>query len=383
MIYLDNAATTGKKPQSVIYAVNSALKTLCANPGRSGHSVAERVGEMVYNTRKKVAKMFGATPHNVVFTQNCTESLNFVIKGVLEKGDSVIISSLEHNAVARPVFKLLSEQQIECDIAEVIMGDSEATFRSFERLVRENTKLIICTHASNVTGEILPIAKIGELCKEKNILFAVDAAQSAGVLPINMKKMNIDFLCVAAHKGLYAPMGTGLLICEKPLPKTLIEGGTGTYSNMLSQPEDMPERLESGTLNIPGIAGVSAGIDFINMTGIEKIYKHEIMLCKKLWAELSSIDGIILYTQEPKENKTAPVISFSLEGSTSMQIASYLSEKGIAVRAGLHCAPLAHFTLGTQDSGTVRVSPSVFNTENDVKGLVSAIKSYKNLQKKY
>ena len=379
MIYLDNAATTGKKPQGVIMAVDNALKNMCANPGRSGHSLSQAVGEMVYKTREKVAKMFGADPTHVIFTHNCTESLNFVIKGVLNKGDSVIISSFEHNACARPVFKLFYDGEIECDIAEVIIGDSAATCRSFERLIRDNTKLIICTHASNVTGEILPIEELGKICKEKGILFAVDAAQTAGVLPIDMEKMGIDFLCVAPHKGLYSPMGTGILICRKELNKTLIEGGTGTHSNMLTQPDDMPERLESGTLNIPGIAGLSAGIDFVNKTSLEKIYKHELMLCKTLFEELSKIKGVKIYSQEPKEGKTVPVISFAVNGATSMTVGSYLSQKGIAVRAGLHCAPLAHFTLGTQDSGTVRVSPSAFNTKNDIKELISVIKSFKIL----
>ncbi len=378
MIYFDNAATTGKKPQAVLNAVTTAMQKLSANPGRSGHEMAQKAGETVYKTREKVAKMFGTEPTNVVFTQNCTQSLNFVIKGVLKPGDHVIISSLEHNAVARPVYKMLGDGLIELDVAQVILGDSEATVRSFRRLIKKNTKMIICTHASNVTGEILPIKEIALLCKENGIIFTVDAAQTAGVMPIDMGNMGIDYLCIAPHKGLYSPMGIGILCAHRPIESTIIEGGTGSHSNMLAQPLDMPERFESGTVNLPGIAGVSAGIDFVNNFGLEKIYSHELMLYKTIFEGISKIPGVSVYSGMPQKGKTAPVFSFNIDGITSMEVASMLSKKGIASRAGLHCAPLAHLTLGTIDTGTVRVSPSVFNNKNEVYALINAVKSIKN-----
>ncbi len=375
MIYLDNAATTGLKPQEVEQAVLNALKKYSANPGRSGHMAAQRCGEFVYSVREKVASFFGASPEQVIFTQNCTESANFVIKGVLAEGDHVIISSMEHNAVARPIHTLKRRGVIEYDIAEVILGDSEATARSFERLIKPNTKLIVCTNASNVTGEIFPIEEIAKICKKNDILFAVDAAQTAGILPINMEESGIDFLFVAPHKGLYAPMGTGILIARKPIEKTIIEGGTGSFSNMLLQPEDLPERFESGTLNVPGIAGISAGIDFIRNRGIDNIFKHETALCERLIMGLKSINGITVYRLP--NARYAPVVSFNFDGLMSMEAADFLSKKGIALRAGLHCAPLAHLTIGTSQNGTVRASPAAFNKFSDIGALVRASQSIK------
>ncbi len=376
MIYLDNAATTGRKPQQVINAVSTALSKYSANPGRSGHALSESAAMLVYSARERVADFFGAEPSEVVFTLNCSLSLNMAIKGMVKKGDHVIISSYEHNAVLRPVYKLAEDGVIELDIAKVIVGDNEATYRSFEHLIRSNTKLIICTHASNVTGEIMPIRALCKLCREKGITFIVDAAQTAGIIPIDMSD-GIDYLCVAAHKGLYAPMGTGILICKKPLNDTIIEGGTGTFSNMLKQPKDMPERLESGTLNVPGIAGIKAGIDFLETQGLKKIHRHEISLLQTLYDGLYTLPGVRLYTARPTADKYAPVLSFNVEGKNSMETAAHLSKNGIAVRAGLHCAVLAHKTLGTVDVGTVRVCPSVYNTKTDVLSLLKAIKTLK------
>ncbi|MDO4743612.1 MAG: aminotransferase class V-fold PLP-dependent enzyme, partial [bacterium] len=253
--------------------------------------------------------------------------------------------------------------------------------RSFEKLIRPNTKLIICTHASNVTGHILPIKEIGEMCSKNNILFAVDAAQTAGILPIDMQKMHIDYLCVAPHKGLYSPMGIGILIAEKDLPKTVIEGGTGTESVNIEQPADFPERMESGTVNVPGIAGVSAGIDFINRIGIERIYSYELMLAQKFYRQLQNIPGVKIYTPYPKAGATVPTISFNFEGALSSDIAIFLSERNIAVRSGLHCSPMAHKRIGTLDDGTVRVCFSYFNTEYDVEMIVRVLRRYKSLLK--
>lgn len=374
MIYFDNAATTGKKPTEVIRAVDGALRELSANPGRSGHNASLKAADAVYSVREKTAEFFGASgAENVVFTLNCTHSINCVIKGVLKKGEHAVTSSLEHNSVMRPLIK----EEIPFDTAYVSLADDSLTLREFERKIRPNTRLVICTGASNVLGKTLPIAEIGALCREKGVLFAVDAAQIAGVMPINMRQMNIDYLCVAPHKGLYAPMGIGVLICQKPIENTIIEGGTGTNSAELVQPEGLPERLESGTVNVPEIMGLSAGIDYVKGVGIKKIYSHEMKLIRYLYKELSKNDRVQLYTPEPKDGIYAPVLSFNVYGKTSAEVSQYLNGKGIAVRGGLHCAPSAHRQIGTLDIGAVRVSVAAFNTPAEITSLIKAIKQIK------
>ena len=371
MIYFDNAATTGKKPLGVIRAVESALKELSSNPGRSGHTPSLKAADAVYSVREKTAEFFGASgAENVVFTLNCTHSINCVIKGVLKKGEHAVTSSLEHNSVIRPLIK----EGIPFDTAYVSLTDDRETLREFERKIRPNTRLVICTGASNVLGKTLPIAEIGALCRDRGVLFAVDAAQIAGVMPINMREMNIDYLCVAPHKGLYAPMGIGVLICEKPIENTIIEGGTGTNSAELVQPESLPERLESGTVNVPEIMGLSAGIDYVKGIGIKKIYTHEMKLIRYLYKELSKIDRVQLYAPEPKDGAYAPVLSFNVYGKTSAEVSQYLNGKGIAVRGGLHCAPLAHRQIGTLERGAVRISVAAFNTSAEAASLIKAIK---------
>ncbi|MEE1006776.1 MAG: aminotransferase class V-fold PLP-dependent enzyme [Acutalibacteraceae bacterium] len=371
MIYFDNAATTGKKPSGVIRAVDGALKELSSNPGRSGHTPSLKAADAVYSVREKTAEFFGASgAENVVFTLNCTHSINCVIKGVLKKGEHAVTSSLEHNSVIRPLIK----EGIPFDTAYVSLTDDRETLREFERKIRPNTRLVICTGASNVLGKTLPIAEIGALCRDRGVLFAVDAAQIAGVMPINMREMNIDYLCVAPHKGLYAPMGIGVLICEKPIENTIIEGGTGTNSAELVQPESLPERLESGTVNVPEIMGLSAGIDYVKGIGIKKIYTHEMKLIRYLYKELSKIDRVQLYAPEPKDGAYAPVLSFNVYGKTSAEVSQYLNGKGIAVRGGLHCAPLAHRQIGTLERGAVRISVAAFNTSAEAASLIKAIK---------
>ena len=371
MIYFDNAATTGKKPTEVIRAVDGALRELSANPGRSGHNASLKTADAVYSVREKTAEFFGASgAENVVFTLNCTHSINCVIKGVLKKGEHAVTSSLEHNSVMRPLIK----EEIPFDTAYVSLADDSLTLREFERKIRPNTRLVICTGASNVLGKTLPIAEIGALCRERGVLFAVDAAQIAGVMPINMRQMNIDYLCVAPHKGLYAPMGIGVLICEKPIENTIIEGGTGTNSAELVQPEGLPERLESGTVNVPEIMGLSAGIDYVKGVGIKKIYSHEMKLIRYLYKELSKNDRVQLYTPEPRDGLYAPVLSFNIYGKSSAEVSQYLNSKGIAVRGGLHCAPSAHRQIGTLDIGAVRVSVAAFNTSAEIESLIKAIK---------
>ena len=377
MIYFDNAATTGKKPQGVLKAVEDAIKFLSANPGRSGHELSAKTAEKIFTVRQKTADFFGASgPENVVFTLNCTHSINCVLKGVLNKGDHVIVSSLEHNAVMRPLKKM----KISFDVAKVSLENDDETVMEFAKKIRPNTKLILTMGASNVLGKILPVKRIGELCRKRGILFAVDAAQSAGVIPINMKEMGIDYLCIASHKGLYAPMGTGILICEKPIENTLIEGGTGTNSIELFQPRFLPERLESGTVNVSGIMGIGAGIDYVSTIGLERLYNHEMMLTEILYEGLKKNPEILLYTKEPKRHSYAPVLSFNFKGVPSEKTAMALSDAGVAVRGGLHCSPMAHKQIGTLETGCVRVSFATFNTETEVKKFLSII-SDKNLLK--
>ena len=378
MIYFDNAATSGVKPPQVIKAVENTLKNLSANPGRSGHRAAIATAEEVFKAREKIADFFGAKAvENVIFTMNCTHSINCVLKGILRRGDHIIISSLEHNAVVRPLKKM----GISFDVARVDFEDEGETIYEFKRKFKTNTKMVFCTSASNVFGKALPIKAIGKLCKERGVLFGVDAAQTAGVMPINMTDFGIDFLCIAAHKGLYAPMGIGILITEKFLPETIIEGGTGTNSQELTQPMVLPERLESGTLNVPGIMGASAGIDFVKKMGVEKIYDHEMKLTEQLYEGLRNIEGIKLYTPFPERFKFSPVLSFNYGDFSSEEVSRLLSEKNIAVRAGLHCAPFAHTAAGTLEQGTVRVSVSAFNNQNEIKTLLNALKTIKLLKK--
>ncbi len=364
MIYLDNAATSGYKPETVVRSVQNALRYFSANPGRSGHKLSVSAAEKIYKVREKVADFFGAKgPENVVFTLNCTHSVNLVLKGVLKQNDHLIISNLEHNAVARPATALSNKGIIDFDIFDGFSDDVES---ELERCVKPNTKMIFCTHASNVCGKIINIAKVGEFCKRKGLLFGVDAAQSGGIVPINMKEMNIDFLCIAPHKGLFAPMGTGILIAEKPIESTIVEGGTGTASLSLIQPDDMPERLESGTLNLPGIFGIEAGIDFLKTKGIENVYRHEAALCRKLCRDLKNCNGITVCCNGNFDGDFAPVLSLNVHRMNSDEVAAYLSEHGVAVRGGYHCAPLAHKTLGTYKTGTVRLSPGITSCVSDI-----------------
>ncbi len=360
MIYLDNAATTNMKPKAVVNAVNNALLNYGTNVGRGGHSLAISAGEKVYNTRKKAADFFGLSdPAGVVFTPNCTYSINCVLKGKLGYSDEVLISNLEHNAVLRPCHKL-KEKGVKYKFFDAFATDIEDELNS---KITQNTKMIFCTHASNVCGKVLPIKNIGKFCKNNGLLFGVDCAQTAGVLSISMEEMNIDFLCVAPHKGLYAPMGTGLLLCRKNIENTLVQGGTGVNSLELFQPSELPERLESGTLNLPGIFGVYEGIKFVENKGILNIHKQETLLTNYLKNNLKSMKFVKGFWFS---GESVPVVSFVIENKDCEDVASKLNKRKIAVRAGFHCSPIAHKTIGSLSSGTVRVSPSVFNTKQEM-----------------
>lgn len=374
MIYLDNSATTFPKPQIVKRAVLSGMEH-SANPGRSGHELSLKAAEMIYRARRKTADFFGLEDDTkVIFTLNCTSALNIVMKGILKPGDHVIVSNLEHNAVMRPLEKL-HENGVTYSKAEVFAEDDEKTIASFRREMNSKTKMIICTHASNVWGIRLPIERLCALAHEYGLLFMADTAQSAGVIEINMKKYEYDFICSAGHKGLYGPMGTGILAMSgRVMPDTLTEGGTGSHSILLKQPEELPDRYESGTQNLSGIAGLGAGIDFVQSRNIQKISNHEFALIQYLYSALEKMPNILLYTPKPTPEYFVPILSFNLKNKDSEETAELLNRNGIAVRAGLHCCPAAHSAFGTLETGTVRISPSVFTSHHDIERLIYLIR---------
>ena len=374
MIYLDNAATTFPKPAQVISACGGAMRFYGANPGRGGHKMSARAGETVFGCREKLAQMFSCKEERTVFTLNCTHSLNLAVKGVLKKGDHAIISSLEHNSVLRPLENMREKGLISYDVAAVEPLDDEKTVKNFERLIRPNTRLILCTHASNVFGTVLPVKKLSALCKKHGLIFALDCAQSAGIFPIDMEKDGIDIVCAPGHKGLFGPMGTGILMFSENVEiESLVQGGTGSLSLQKSQPGIYPDSLESGTVNLPGIAGLSAGLDFIKSRGGERaIHEKETYLMKILKEDLSVIKNITVF-DNMHSKIYSPTLSFVVNGEHSEQTAQKLDDRNIAVRAGYHCSYLAHSFCKTTRSGTVRVSPSVFNTKSDVKFFVFSL----------
>lgn len=375
MIYFDNSATTFPKPATVVNAMMSVMKKYGANPGRSGHDMARRSGKIMETCRQTAAKLFGAnSPENVVFTLNCTSAINMVIKGIIKPGDHVVTSCFEHNAVMRPLKKL---EKIGVTFTQAIVypNDDDKTVNEFRNAINAKTALIITTHASNVFGIRLPIERIAALGKVYGVPILVDAAQTAGVLPINIKNAHIDYLCTAGHKGLYGPMGTGLMITNQgEALETIIEGGTGTDSMKFCQPELMPQKFESGTPNLPGIAGLNAGMEFVMSKGIGNIFNHEYKLISRLYDNLKNIKGVKLYTPKPNKNYCVPILSFNINGHISDEIGKILDKNGIEVRTGLHCAPSAHEFFDTLKQGVVRVSPSVFNTIQEIDKLTEIIR---------
>ena len=374
MIYLDNAATTCPKPPQVIRAVNEAVVKYCANPGRGSYPAADESGTAVFDVRSKAAGFFGiASPENIIFTAGCTASINYALKGCLRPGDHVIISALEHNAVVRPLYSL-EQQGVEVTRVHSFLRSDEAIINNFRRAMRKNTKMIFCTHASNVFGVSLPVERIGELCRRNGLIFGVDAAQTAGVLPLSMKSTGADLICAPAHKGLYGIMGLGILVLSgRYIPESIIEGGTGSLSAHREQPRDLPDRLESGTLNVPGICALGAGLDAVNSAGRENIYRHELELMRYLYSELARMEHVRLYTPKPEYGCCAPLLSFNVGDMQSSDTGDRLGRAGIAVRAGYHCAYDAHMAAGTADRGTVRVCPSMFTAHSDIDALLREV----------
>ncbi|MTK14212.1 MAG: aminotransferase class V-fold PLP-dependent enzyme [Clostridiaceae bacterium] len=373
MIYLDNAATSFPKPGVVYDAVVECMKNYAANPGRASHDMALKASSKIMETRQCISKLFNiSNPLNIVFTSNATEGLNIGIKGVVKKGDHVISTVIEHNSVLRPL-NYLSKQGVEVTLLGV-NENGHINLKDLKKEIRKNTKAIIINHASNVLGTVQNINNIGAIARKLGIIFILDASQSVGVIPIDVESDNIDILAFPGHKGLLGPQGTGGVYIKEGINlKKFKLGGTGSNSHSMSQPDFLPDKFESGTLNTPGIAGLCEGIKFIEKTEIENIQKHEEDLTEHLLIELEKLNYVKIYGSSNHENRSA-VVSINIENMDSSQVGYLLNKKEIAVRTGFHCAPLIHGILGTNKSGTVRISPGYFNTHNDIESIVKAIK---------
>ncbi|XTR37854.1 aminotransferase class V-fold PLP-dependent enzyme [Paraclostridium tenue] len=374
MIYLDNAATTFPKPRQVYEAVLDCMENYGANPGRAGHKLAMRAGREIYECRENIAKLLNVSnPMSIVFTHNATDSLNLAIKGVVKSGDHIITTSIEHNSVIRPI-KALEKNGVENTIVKCDKyGHLDPN--DIKKAIKPNTKLIVTTHASNVCGTIVDIESVGNIAKENNILYLVDASQTLGVYDIDVQKINVDMIAAPGHKCLLGPQGTGMLYIRDGLEVNILkEGGTGSNSEDLFQPNMMPDRYESGTHNTPGIAGLNAGVKFILETGIDKIRKHEEELCEYMLTKLTEVPNIKIYGPLDSK-KRAAVISINIGDIDSGEITFILDDMyEIATRSGIHCSPLAHKTLGTLRQGTVRFSLGYFNTKDDIDKAVEALK---------
>ena len=373
MIYMDNAATSWPKPDIVYDTILRTMKYYGANPGRSSHTMAIEAANILLYTREMLCQLFNAQdPFRMIFTYNTTDSLNLAIKGVLKNGDHVITTSMEHNSVIRPLMHL-ADMGVETTI---VPGDSEGLIdpSDIKRSMRSNTRLIIATHASNVTGTLMPIESIGKIAKDSGVYFLLDAAQTAGSIPIDISKLPVDLVAMPGHKGLLGPQGTGVLYVREGVElRQIREGGTGSQSESINQPMFLPDRYESGTLNTPGIAGLGAGIRHILNKGQGKIVSHVVNIERLFLNALSQIKGVKVYGPKDMKHRSG-IVSINIWDRDSREIVNILSrDYGIATRGSLHCAPLAHKTIGTKEQGTVRFSPGEFNTLDEVKACVRAI----------
>jgi cysteine desulfurase family protein len=371
MIYLDNAASTWPKPVGVADAVKQAIEEYGANPGRSSHRLATKAAQSIAQTRYKLSQLFGVRdPANLLFCLNTTHALNMALKGMLRAGDHLIMTGLEHHAVARQVAWMRQYH----DIAVSIIRPQEQMQmeKQMETLIQANTRLIVTIHGSNVTGEVLPIEEIGYMAQKHRIPYLVDAAQTVGLLPLQLDDLPVDLLAFPGHKGLFGPQGTGgLYVAPHVSLFPLFQGGTGSHSEELMQPLERPLGFESGTPNTPGIAGLGVGVQFILETGMAAIYGHEMNLVNDLWVGLQQIDSVEMVTQT---RPVLPLLSFRIEGMDSIEVATILDQYyQIGVRAGFHCAVLAHQHIGTADTGAIRVSPGYFNTSQEIEQFIQAI----------
>lgn len=373
MIYFDNAATTLQKPKEVIEAVVEAMTSL-GNAGRGSTDASMEASHLIFEARENIAKFFNIKDSsNVVFTSNSTEALNIVIKGIFKSGDHVITTALEHNSVLRPLYEMES-RGVELSIIES-NSIGNISYIDMEKAIKNNTRAIICTHASNLTGNLLDINKIGEICKKNNILFILDASQTSGVFPIDMENMNIDILCFTGHKSLFGPQGTGGICIKDSIDITpLKSGGTGILTFEKKQPLKMPTHLEAGTLNGHGIAGLNAGITFINKIGLDKIRKKEEELMWRFYNGIKNLPLIKIYGDFSTSDRS-PIVTINIGNFDSGDVAEELLNYNISTRAGGHCAPLMHKALGTELQGAVRFSFSYFNTDEEVDETIKILTS--------
>lgn len=374
MIYLDNAATTLQKPPQVMEAVIQAMQSM-GNSSRGTHERSLTAASSVYEARCRAAALFGCKrPDHVVFTCNSTEALNIALNGLFSSGDHILSTDLEHNSVLRPLYRLETEQGIRVDY---LAADRQGRidYDDFERLLRSGTRAVVCTHASNLTGNMLDLERIGRFTRARGLLLIVDASQTAGCVPVDMESMGIDVLCFTGHKGLMGPQGTGgLCIREGVDIHPWKVGGSGVQSYLPTQPQEYPTRLEAGTLNGHGIAGLSAALDFILQTGVETIHKKEIALMRRFYDGVKDLEGVRVYGDFSTDRRTA-IVALNIRDYDSGAVSDALAEDyDIATRPGAHCAPRMHRALGTQEEGAVRFSFSFFNTEEEVDEAILAVK---------
>lgn len=373
MIYMDNAATTMRKPQEVVEAVMNAMCSM-GNAGRGAHAASLSASRVIYNAREALARFFGAeNPKQIVFTNNSTESLNIAIKGLFEPGDHAVTTMLEHNSVLRPLYEM-QEKGVEVTI---VKSDKKGniSYEELEDAIKENTKAIVITNASNLTGNYVDVKRVGEIAKKKGVLLIVDASQTAGVYPINVKEMNIDILCFTGHKSLLGPQGTGGLYVREGLKlKPLKCGGSGVQTYLKKHPDDMPTALEAGTLNGHGIAGLGAAIEYLEKEGIDNIRAKELQHMWHFYNGVKDIPGVKIYGDFDTEVR-CPVVTLNIGDYDSSEVSDeLLMTYGISTRPGAHCAPLMHEALGTVGQGAVRFSFSHYNTEEEVETAINAIR---------
>lgn len=359
IIYFDNAATTYPKPESVYRAVDRYSRRHCGNPSRGSHSLALSAAEAVYRSRESLAELFSASPESVAFTMNTTYALNFAIKAVVRPGDHILISNMEHNSILRPVHEVCRRLGASYDIFRS-GGSIDEILDDIDRKRGRNTRLLVCTHQSNIVPLILPIERISEYCRERGIFTIVDCAQSAGTIKLDMSTCKVDAVCIPSHKGLYGCQGCGAVIFGEAAGEelgTTIEGGSGSESIPLDMPDHLPDRFEAGTLPSPAIASLAYGIRFVQDHGIENIRLHETRICEYIMDRIKKHECVKIYNDAP-----GSTLLFNIDGITPSELASAFDENGICLRSGLHCSPLAHRTLGTFPTGAVRASFGAFNT---------------------
>lgn len=373
MIYLDNAATTLRKPECVVEAVTRALCSM-GNPGRSAHDGALSASRTVFEARLALAELFGAeSPDRIAFTANATEALNIAIKGILNPGDHVITTALEHNSVLRPLYEM-EDKGVELTI---LPADRQGRLKEadFEAAIRTNTRAIVCTHGSNLTGNLVDIGRVGQIARRHGLLLVADASQTAGAFPIDVQKMQIDILCFTGHKSLLGPQGTGgLYVREGVEVRPLLSGGSGVQTYLRRHPPQMPTALEAGTLNAHGIAGLLAAVRYLQAAGLDAIRERELDLMERFYRQVSAIPGVTVYGDFSRRMR-CPIVALNVRNYDSGEVSDALSSQhGIATRPGAHCAPRMHQALGTVEQGAVRFSFSHYNTEEEIETAVSALR---------